>query len=393
MKTAIPTLARSLHRWFGIALGSIIVLAGATGTALVFEHELDDWLNADLHRSVQAGPPLALSALQQAIESRYPAERIRRMQLDGEPGQAMLVELVPRAAAGKGASKPAPHQIWIDPGSGATLGERQWGAVRLNRRHFMPFVYRLHRTLLLDDIGKTVTGVIALLWFVSSLVGVWLAWPKQGKWRQALTVKSGATGFRLQYDLHRAAGLLTAPVFVLVTFSAVYFNLDGVVKPAVNAVSALSAPPARNGKPVAAGDIAVAPEQALALAQARYGDSRPWRLIFDQAHGAYRVDLFRPSDIGHSGNTRVFVDMRAPRLLGAMAPELRSAGDSFLAWQFPLHTGQFLGLGGQLLWCLAGLVPLLLMVTGITVWLKKRRSARVVAQRRRLPGMRDAYRA
>lgn len=379
MKSAISIFARRLHRWCGLALGGIIVLAGMTGTALVFEHELDDWLNADLRAGMQAGPPLPLSALQEAVGTRHPQSGIRRMQLDHSSGQPMLVELRPNTRAAP------PHQIWIDPATGATLGERQAGAARLDRRHLMPLLFRLHRTLLLDDAGKTITGVIALIWLASTLVGAWLAWPRHGRWRQALTVKAGATGFRRQYDLHRAAGLLSAPIFAAVTFSAVYFNLDGTIKPAVNALSALSKPPASGGKPVAAHDIAVTPEQAVALAQARYADSRPWRIIFDREHGAYRVDLRRPSDIGHNGNTRVFVDMRAPRLLGALAPETRSAGDTFLAWQFPLHTGQFLGLGGQLLWFLAGLVPLLMTVTGITVWLQKRRSERVAALRRCVP--------
>lgn len=62
----------------------------------------------------------------------------------------------------------------------------------------------------------------------------------------------------------------------------------------------------------------------------------------------------------------------ASRLLGVLAPGTRSAGDAYAAWQFPLHTGQFLGRYGQALWLLLGLVPLLLAASGVAMWLKKR---------------------
>ena len=378
MTTKFAALARRVHRWTGLALGGFIVLAGLTGTLLVFQHELDDWFKAGLHRRVQAGPAQSLSALQDAIEARHAPATVRRMQLDGGPGRAMLVELARPGGATPGTS----FQIWVDPASGATLGERQAGAARLDQRHIMPFLFRLHRMLLLGETGKTITGVIALAWLLSTVIGAWLAWPRHGHWRQALTVKFGASNFRAQYDLHRAAGLLSAPAFILITFSGVYFNLDDAVKPVINAVSPLTKPPTRQLKKVAAAEVAVTPEQALALAQQQYPDSRPWRLIVDRAHGAYRADLFRPNDIGHTGNTRVFVDMRTPRIVGALAPETRSAGDTFAAWQFPLHTGQFLGIGGQLLWGVLGLLPLLMAITGITIWLKKRRSERVARARR-----------
>ncbi len=360
--------ARLLHRWCGLALGAFIVLAGLTGSLLVFQPEIEDSLNADLHRAAQAAPPLPLSALQRAVVQRYPQARIARMQLDAGPGRAMLVDLAPRTIT----APLAFDQLWLDPATGETLATRRWGAVRFDRRHVMSLVYRLHRTLLLDGPGKIVTGSVALAWLLGTLIGCWLAWPRHGKWRQALTVKRGAGPFRLLYDLHRAAGLLTAPVFVLITVSALYFNLDGLVKPAINAFSPLSPAPAGRVAPIAAQQIAVAPETAVALALQRYPDGQPWRLAVEPGQGRYRVDLHRPGDLGRVGNTRVFVDMGAPRLLGVLAPGTRSAGDAYAAWQFPLHTGQFLGRYGQALWLLLGLVPLVLAASGMAMWLKKR---------------------
>ena len=52
----------------------------------------------------------------------------------------------------------------------------------------------------------------------------------------------------------------------------------------------------------------------------------------------------------------------------------RTAGDTFLAWQWPLHSGEAFGWAGRLLVCAAGLPPLVLSVTGYTVWQARRRA-------------------
>jgi uncharacterized iron-regulated membrane protein len=54
-----------------------------------------------------------------------------------------------------------------------------------------------------------------------------------------------------------------------------------------------------------------------------------------------------------------------------------TAGDTFLAWQFPLHSGRAFGLTGRILICVTGLVVAMLSVTGLVIWLKKRRRRQV----------------
>ncbi len=51
---------------------------------------------------------------------------------------------------------------------------------------------------------------------------------------------------------------------------------------------------------------------------------------------------------------------------------VRDPSQSFMAWQRPVHVGN-LGPVWKFLVFLSGLVPLLFVITGITMWLKKRR--------------------
>jgi len=53
-----------------------------------------------------------------------------------------------------------------------------------------------------------------------------------------------------------------------------------------------------------------------------------------------------------------------------------SAGDVFLQAQYPLHSGRILGLTGRIVVSVTGLV-VAMSVTGVLIWLKKRRAAAV----------------
>jgi len=44
-------------------------------------------------------------------------------------------------------------------------------------------------------------------------------------------------------------------------------------------------------------------------------------------------------------------------------------------WLYPLHTGEAFGFTGQLIILIAGLMPLILYVTGVIRWLQKRKAA------------------
>jgi len=54
-------------------------------------------------------------------------------------------------------------------------------------------------------------------------------------------------------------------------------------------------------------------------------------------------------------------------------------------WLFPLHSGTAFGQAGKVAMCLTGLAPLLLVLTGLWVWARKRRAEAVELARRQKP--------
>jgi len=61
----------------------------------------------------------------------------------------------------------------------------------------------------------------------------------------------------------------------------------------------------------------------------------------------------------------------------------RNAGETVMQWLFPLHSGTAFGKPGMVAMSLTGAVPLLMVFTGLWVWLRKRRGERIGRERRR----------
>jgi uncharacterized iron-regulated membrane protein len=52
-------------------------------------------------------------------------------------------------------------------------------------------------------------------------------------------------------------------------------------------------------------------------------------------------------------------------------------------WLFPLHSGSAFGQAGLVAMCVTGIVPLLMVLTGLWVWWRKRRGERISRERSR----------
>lgn len=68
------------------------------------------------------------------------------------------------------------------------------------------------------------------------------------------------------------------------------------------------------------------------------------------------------------------VDKYSGDVLNVAGPVEGTRGDRFVYLQWFLHTGQLFGMTGRILVMLSGLAGPLLVVTGVTRWLQKRRA-------------------
>ena len=70
----------------------------------------------------------------------------------------------------------------------------------------------------------------------------------------------------------------------------------------------------------------------------------------------------------------MYFDGSDGRYLGDYRPWTGTAADIFVQAQFPLHSGRILGVPGRILVSIMGIIVAALSVTGVVIWLRKRRS-------------------
>jgi uncharacterized iron-regulated membrane protein len=213
------------------------------------------------------------------------------------------------------------------------------------------------------------------------------------RWRPAWRIKASGSRYRLNVDIHRAVGLWTWLLLLVLAFTAFSLNLyREVFYPLLSMVSQVTPdpfavrPPTEPHKPI---EPVVGYAEIIAKARAE-GERRGWAepvggVFYAPQWGIYGVRFFAPGDdhgAAGVGPAALFYDAGDGRLLGDRQPWKGTLADIFVQAQFPLHSGRILGLPGRILISAMGLVVAALSVTGVVIWNRKRR-ARAARRRQR----------
>ncbi|WP_238945805.1 PepSY-associated TM helix domain-containing protein [Vandammella animalimorsus] len=432
-----PALLK-LHRWAGLALAAFLVLTGLTGAVMAWTDELDALLNPHMLRTpgTPAQDAAQLLALAAQLEAAQPQWRVTSLPLALEPGQAAMLRVAAKpnadANADSGTSADAGtgtnaalgfDQLFVHPASGQILGQRQWGQWRGGslaqaRQDLLPFIYKLHYSLHLPGVwGAWLLGGVALLWALDCLWALALAFPSRKAWRKSFAFRWGAGGHKLTFDLHRSGSVWLWPLLLVLAITGVGLNLrTEVMQPLVAWFSPVPPEPWAGRQPLSPGQAAIGRERALqlALAQARQlgwlGDApvapvtppssintaaasahattgraaakalglQPWRLYdWQDEDGLYAVAFAAPGREPYGptlGPHWVYLDSATGAPVATRSAARRSAGEVFMAAQYPLHSGRILGWPGRALVSLLGLAVAVISVTGVMIWLRKRRA-------------------
>jgi uncharacterized iron-regulated membrane protein len=169
------------HKWTALILGLWIVLNGLSGTLLVFQREIEANLDLDLYRTGQPYETADFAVMTEAVGAAYPGMSFHKVERDNKyADEAYRFTLSPD---GEPQSYFTDLEVFVKPVTGEILGDRPWLT-------FMKATRLFHMELLAGHTGETVMGYMAIFLTISIFVGVVLWWPKNGKYKRALQVKS-----------------------------------------------------------------------------------------------------------------------------------------------------------------------------------------------------------
>ena len=354
-----------IHMWVGLVLGALFVAVSLSGSILVYDDHFTDWI-APAPKAVTAGPPAPWTVIGEYARKVAQAEEGGQIQFlpAPAPGETMMVRLEGRhRAVPESLDKPVNLLLHVDPVSGVTMGVRRDG-----RLPVFQWLHQFHGSLKLGrDVGRPLVGWIGVGMVLLGLSGIILWWPRKGQWKYAFLVRRTATGLRFHRELHAAAGIWMFVAFMAVSFSGVAISFPQTMRGIVGA----SAPtPAPNVEAVP-GARRLGPDHVFVIAQkAMPGATVRGVTIPDKADEPLTAAM--ASRFGTTAT--VYVHPNTGAVLAVRDTANIGGSDSFMALQRPIHDGQGnLGHVWEFLVFLSGLVPLLFVITGTIMWLKKRK--------------------
>ena len=387
-----------LHRYVGLVMAGFLIIAGLTGALLVWYYELDALINPQW---LQVEPPAAHSeprspfALRDQVDAAYPDANVHWMMLappDAHSPVRFFLSTKPGAPA-----LPI-DEVFVNPYTGQILGGRLWGDLGQGLANLMPFVYRLHHSLALGTLGTWIFGIIALLWTLDCFVGAWLTFPPPRRrdarhrprrfwtrWAKAWQIRWRAGGHKRTFDLHRAGGLWPWALLLVFAWSGVALTLyDQVYRPTTGLFlsfqeNPLDTVPAR-ANPSPQPPIGWEPGYHAArqhletLAEERDLTIHALeRFAYTPRKNALKLMARTSSDVNERfGETWVYVDATDGAVLGHYLPTGEAAGNTVTTWLTSLHIAAVGGVGYRVLATVLGVAVIVLSVTGILIWWRKR---------------------
>lgn len=386
-----PALA-ALHRYAGLLMAGFLIVAGVTGSALAWKDELEAAMLPAVFRAAPPTPgaaPLDALLLRETIAARFPQAQVSYAPLSTPQGHSMVFYL-----RQSGDVPLASDEVFVNPYTGALLGQRRWGEISQGAINLLPFIERLHYALALGDTGLLVFGLVAIVWSIDCFIGAALTFPARLKkrapgskpwllrWRPSWLLRRHGGSYKLVFDLHRAGGLWLWAMLLVFAWSGVAFNLYGAYAAVMHPLFAhqgaeeIVAQHTPSPGPPLDWPAARAQGRQLMDALARqhaFTIIEENALAYERALGVYSYNVRSSRDVrAHKGLTTVFFDAASGRQLAAWLPTGAASGDTIRSWISALHMASMWGWPFKLFICAMGLLVAGLSVTGVLIWRRKR---------------------
>lgn len=350
-----------LHLWLSLIAGIFICLLSLSGSALVFENEINRMLHADLYKATP-WPSVSYDQALHTVLKSYPEAQISRIYSPDEFSSKGIYTFAI-----------TDHQkqfsVYIDPGTGQILGT-------LTGDSFTNWLSDFHHNFFLKEHnGANLVGITGIALFVILLTGIVLWWPGLKNMLRGFTLRKTSNRYVRHLDIHRVFGISWVPFLLVVSLTGALFPFGKDVLMLFDVKTTTS--PSKDklvAEPLPTGflpldDLILAARNQLAdgkVTQVRM----PKKAAPGEKEGVVEIRMSHQYDPSNAstGNARVWVDPYSAKVIAVTDDVTDSSFASlYQTWLFPLHTGRIGGLFTQILYAIGGLVPSMLMITGLVM--------------------------
>jgi uncharacterized iron-regulated membrane protein len=353
-----------VHKWTSLICTAFLLMLCVTGLPLIFEHELDHLLGYDAPlAAVAPGTPApSLDAIVAEVSASRPGEVMQYLSFDEE-------RPVVTAATAPAVDSP-PEQVHLQP---VDLRTGAFLPVRPLRIGVIDFFYTLHESMFAGLYGTFFLGAMGVLFLIAVISGVVVYAPFMRR-QEFGTIRRGRSKRLRWLDIHNLAGIATTAWLVVVGATGVFNTLDAPLAAQWRSgqLAEMTAP-YRNAPPLRhLGSV----DAAVATARRAVPD-------MDLSLIMYPGTYFAPPhhyNVFMRGRTPVTAELLKPALVDAETATLTDSRDMplhirALFLSRPLHFGDYGGLPLKIVWALLDLVAILVLGSGVYLWLGRRGAA------------------
>ncbi|PVM94162.1 peptidase [Caulobacter endophyticus] len=349
-----------VHKWSSLVSTLFLLMLCVTGLPLVFTHEIEE---AVMHQpwtpAHPDGPRLSLDQVLETALSRKPGEVAAFMSFDVERPVVNVTTVQPGKA---GYSFQPIDQTSGDP------------APSVAGHPVMEFLLQLHTDMFLGLAGMLFLGAMGLLLVAALVSGVVLYAPFMRKLPFG-TVRARKAARTRWLDYHNLLGAVTL-AWVLVV------GVTGVVNTLATPIigywknTALKALTQAYDKPAPSDE-----RSSLAAAVERARLALPGKQLQFVAFPGSSYSTDHHYAVFFHGDTPLTAHLTTPALIDARTGELAAVAPTpwyvkTLSLSQPLHFGDYGGLPLKILWALLDLATIVILGSGVYLWLVKRGAAK-----------------
>jgi uncharacterized iron-regulated membrane protein len=363
VKRILRNTSKSWHIWLGLAIGPLFCLMGLSGSLLVYRDAIETAARPQWNAASQSKPVSILAEIDSQLRRRWPAAATNRIVFPRSPGEPYELQI-----------RVGGEQIhaYFDPASGGLLGtfDLPW----------LDWIAGFHQNLRLPPSGRQIVGVIGIALFLSSLTGLSIWFLRNPSWRTIFRVGWTAPWNRLSFDLHRATGLAANATLLIISFTGICIGFPDTFRSFSEAVTGttgartarVSVQPSEMKQPLDAYIQSARAAVPGVVREVRFPQS-PDRPV--------TVRIWRKGEYREEGSNLISLDPATARIVAADTPSGWTAARKLASLPAPIHYGEWGGPLVRALWCLTGIAPTVLFVSGLSFWLAGYRARRRMSKR------------
>jgi uncharacterized iron-regulated membrane protein len=362
-----------IHKWSSLVCTVFMLLLCLTGLPLIYHHEIGHLLGNELEApalpaELAKNPPRAdLDAVLAAGKARHPDKVMMYMSQDADEPAFWFLTM------GKHVNDPDFVSVGIDARTARFVGEPP-----IEGGGFMSLMFHLHVDLFAGLWGKLFLGFMGLLLIVAIVSGVVLYAPFMRKLDFG-TVRHGRTARLKWLDLHNLLGIVTLVWALVVGFTGVLNTWADLLLKVWQATEIAEMTKPYQGQP--APTILASLDASVKRAEAAEPGMKVGFIAFPGTPFAtpHHYGVFMHGDQALTSRLYkpILVDATTARITDRR--ELPWYLTALLISQ-PLHFGDYGGAGLQFLWALLDIATIIVLGSGLYLWVKRGRAVKKAEQ-------------